>query len=140
MNVEQRKRIDQILRKCRKDILLAFEADVQQELFITDKEAESKLAAKKEIQKRLTSELDTIYKSYPRKVGKRVGIERLLKGKYAIQLVDIADFEHAVMVMNGKARVDKELKYIPHFSTFVTKWEDYKDMKIPTLKSEEKVW
>lgn len=67
---------------------------------------------------------EKIYEEYPRKLGKSLGIRRLqqkikTKERYDLLLNAVINFKH-VCEMAGT-----EEKFIPHFSTWVNKWEDY---------------
>lgn len=86
----------------------------------------------------LVSELDfdfeKIYLSYPRKIGKKKGLETAKK-----VILNKQDFENLKVAIekysNHVKREKTESRYIQHFSTFMGSWEDWVD---PTTGSVEK--
>ena len=94
------------------------EVMAQEEMFISSEVAEERLTAKKV----LRGKIEAIYDLYPRKMGKMKGIERLLRGKHSITLDQVDSLRNAVIKLVNQKR---EAQFIPHFSSFVTNWEDY---------------
>jgi hypothetical protein len=71
---------------------------------------------------RLEFDFDSIYERYPRKIGKKTGYERLKKQittpeKYRL-LSDAVD-------NYCKLTQGQDEKYILHFSTFASRWQDF---------------
>lgn len=69
-------------------------------------------------------DFEAIYSLYPRKLGKTIGIKRLkmkikTKEKYDLLKNAAINFKN-ICEANG---VDE--KFIPHFATWTSKWEDY---------------
>jgi len=68
------------------------------------------------------SELEELYKRYPRKKGKTRGIQRLSK----LPLHELPRLHQALD--NFLEELDQkdtvEMNYIPHFSTWANRWED----------------
>jgi len=64
------------------------------------------------------------YKSYPLKKGKTGGVKKLLKEIRTEQ--DCSDLLKAIEVYSAEC-VDRDPKYIKHFSTFASCWRDYLD-------------
>jgi hypothetical protein len=65
--------------------------------------------------------LELIYEKYPRKLGKKAGMATLAR--------EIKSFEDAQKILRAVERFrdmvkDRELKYIPYFSTFINKYID----------------
>jgi len=132
MNTNQKRKIVKLMMKFRKDmnkILAEDELEIHMDVEQVKKNTEEKNTIKAAVERS--------YEKYPRKVGKRLGLDRLLRGKYKLTLDEVPKFDQAVENIAAKAQESgMEIKYIPHFSTFVTKWEDYLEYK-PTR---EMVW
>jgi len=132
MNTNQKRKIVKLMMKFRKDmnkILAEDELEIHMDVEQVKKNTEEKNTIKAAVERS--------YEKYPRKVGKRLGLDRLLRGKYKLTLDEAPKFDQAVENIAAKAQESgMEIKYIPHFSTFVTKWEDYLEYK-PTR---EIVW
>ena len=84
---------------------------------------------------------ESVYKHYPRKVGKKVGIKKLAAllrkdpGKYEQILNYVQKYKQAVIKKMGK-----DLKYVPHFSTWVEqeRWEDQDSWVVKEIPREPK--
>lgn len=67
-------------------------------------------------------DLELLYAEYPRKEGKKIGLQRLgkiinTKEKYDSVLTAIINYSHQVK--------DSETRFIKQFSSFISVWEDY---------------
>jgi hypothetical protein len=79
----------------------------------------------------LTEAIEPIYKSYPRKIGKQLAIDRLFQRQFKWK--DVNDLATAVQNYADYCRREKmEEKFILHFSTFIGRWRDWVDSKPPT--------
>lgn len=71
-------------------------------------------------------QLEEIYKSYPRKLGKKRGIDRLRK-----EIKTDEDFKALLAALNKYkthlAESKTEAKFIQHFSTWTNSWRDWLD-------------
>lgn len=68
--------------------------------------------------------ISPIYKRYPRKIGKNLGLDRLFQKHFSFD--DIEKFAVAVQNYDAYCKSGKiEDKYILHFSTFVGRWRDW---------------
>ena len=67
-------------------------------------------------------DFDALYLKFPRKIGKKSGIERLRKTINTIEKYNLLNqaLDNYISMCDGK-----EEKYILHFSTFANKWADY---------------
>lgn len=77
-------------------------------------------------------DFEAIYKRYPRKEGKKAGMAKLAK-----TITTNAEY-HAFRVAVGNyvalcERENREYRYIKHWATFVSGWEDYA-VAIPPAK------
>jgi len=76
------------------------------------------------INKKKVFDFEIIYKAYPRKIGKKKGIEKL---KATVK--DEKDFQLVLTAVNNYAAYCKKEKtegrYIMHFSTFINQWQDW---------------
>lgn len=71
-------------------------------------------------------DFESIYARYPRKEGKKRGMDALKKTILTPE--DYQRFSDAVDKYCAICRRDRrEDRYIKHWSTFVTSWEDYAD-------------
>lgn len=81
---------------------------------------------KKERNKNICVDFDfeSIYQKYPRKVGKSSGMAKLAK-----TIKTVETYEKFTKSVNNFLEEHKiagtDLKYVPHFSTFVNRWQDY---------------
>lgn len=79
----------------------------------------------KTVQKKTENfDFETIYELYPRKIGKKLGIKRLLiniKTPEKFQLLKEAVQTYAAFCLEHNT----EEKFIKHFSTWVNAWEDW---------------
>lgn len=72
----------------------------------------------------LSEVIDPIYKQYPRKIGKNLGIDRLFQKHFTWD--DLPLFASAVARYSSYCRANKtEDMFILHFSTFVGRWRDW---------------
>lgn len=82
----------------------------------------------------LSEAIEPIYKNYPRKMGKQLGIDRLFQKQFKREDLELmskavqnyADYCH---------REKQEEKFILHFSTFVGRWRDWIDVNSTTPKA-----
>lgn len=82
---------------------------------------------------RVSLDFDKIYQQYPRKLGKKKGIERL---KALIKTPEqLARFERAVRNYANLVQ-GNDPKYTKHFSSFVSCWEDYAELPTQELPKE----
>ncbi len=90
------------------------------------------------------SDIDALYKQYPRKEGKSKGIDKLLADLKTPQ--DIEDYKRAQLkYVQSCTQKKTEAKYIKLFSSFVNCWRDWLDddagtvaLKKPDIVSEMK--
>lgn len=79
-------------------------------------------------------DLEDIYKLYPRKEGKKKGIEKLTK-----TIKTQEDFERVKKaVINYSIKIEREsieAKFIKHFATWVNCWEDYELIQFSEMPS-----
>lgn len=81
-------------------------------------------------------DIEALYQAYPRKVGKTKGIEKLkkiIKSESDYQNVKTSIENYAGLVK--AEQTDK--KYIKHFSSFISNWEDYLEIEPSERKSLE---
>ena len=79
----------------------------------------------------LSEAIEPIYKKYPRKLGKQLGIDRLFQKHFKRE--DLEDLSKAVQNYADYCHREKqEEKFILHFSTFVGRWRDYLELTSPT--------
>lgn len=76
-------------------------------------------------------ELEQIYKSYPRKEGKTVGLE---KARKEIKTKDDLELLRVAVSNYGEMCVNKETQYIKSFATFMDCWRDYAETHAPTRR------
>lgn len=77
--------------------------------------------------------LETIYTLYPRREGKKQGMQRLLKEIKTEE--QLKQFHDAVVNYAELCRQEqRERQYIKHWSTFANCWEDYVDAEALGLK------
>lgn len=72
-------------------------------------------------------DLEHIYAMYPRKEGKKSGIDRLKK------IIKTQEkYDQVLLAVKNYAQISKgkEKQYIKHFSSFVSNWEDYLKIEI----------
>lgn len=69
-------------------------------------------------------DLESLYRAYPRKVGKSVGLSKL-QNQIASDS-DFVNFQQAVKNYSTHVQ-DHELRFVKHFSTFVSEWRDWVD-------------
>lgn len=83
----------------------------------------------KEIKKAVkTFDLESLYKKYPRKEGKKIGIERLskqIKNEKDYELLSLAIDNYTKLCVKEK-RIEKG--FVKMFSTFASCWQDYIDV------------
>lgn len=72
--------------------------------------------------KTLRLDFDALYKIYPRKEGKKRGIEIC---KRQIKTQD--DYNKLELAIKNYARIKKGSEFIKHFSTFMNEWSDWLD-------------
>ena len=83
--------------------------------------------------------MNEIYELYPRKIGKKLGLERL-KRKFLNDKISLMDVERAVIKYRDECLNNKtEKQYIKHFSSFLLAWEDYSDDSAP-VQADEGGW
>ena len=113
--------------------------DEKKELkLVSEDEARARKAEKDEMKAIVLA----AYDRYPKKKGKRKGIDRLFIGKYKLKDLEEA-LKFAVCVDNYAAECNdtgRDYQYINHFDTFVTKWEDYLNYTPVVKKPEITVW
>lgn len=83
------------------------------------------------------SQLEEVYKLYPRKIGKTKGFAKLkviLKNKESLEKVKLAIHNYAEFCKNSGT----EPKFIKHFDTFMNCWEDW--INPEALKTYETTW
>lgn len=70
----------------------------------------------------VTFDLESIYRRYPRKLGKSKGIGKLEK-----EIRSQEDFEKLIVAVENYAasRRNQDPQYTKHFSTFVSEWRDW---------------
>lgn len=83
-----------------------------------------KVLKEQAIEEKRTLDFEKIYEIYPRKIGKKLGIQRLQSKvktdeKYKLLLGAVEAYQDYC------ANSIKEEKYIKHFSTWVNEWEDW---------------
>ena len=69
-------------------------------------------------------DFDSVYKNYPRKLGKAAGMKKLkreIKNKEDFENLKIAVDNFCQLMKNERRAADK----IPYFSTFANSWQDY---------------
>lgn len=85
----------------------------------------------------LSEVIEPIYKQYPRKIGKNLGIDRLYQKHFTKD--DLSAFGVAVMRYANYCKANKtEEKFILHFSTFVGRWKDWAD-QAQVVKNKQEV-
>lgn len=86
---------------------------------------------------KLLSSLEDLYKRYPRKMGKKRGMEKLKK-----IIKTETDFEAFLLAIENYKRYlireGVEAQYIKYFSTFVNEYEDWIDDEAGTVELEDK--
>lgn len=96
-----------------------------------DGNAEKQLTMPSAVVERVRFDFETLYKSYPRKEGKAVGLK-----KCKVEIKTPADFEllkKAIQSYLNFCTTNKtETRYIKHFSTFMTSWRDWLDEETGT--------
>lgn len=75
-------------------------------------------------------DLEALYQNYPRKEGKKKGLEKLqreikTKEQYDKVLIAVQNYANECKTEN------RERQYIKHFSTWVSVWEDYLETEQP---------
>lgn len=97
---------------------------------ISKTEDQTKQVAQKQVLS--DSVIESIYKEYPRKVGKAKGLAKLKS-----QLKTQTDLELCVRALAKfkKYHIDKGTlgEYIPHFSTWVSSWKDWLDEDVGAI-------
>jgi len=84
----------------------------------------------------LVEVLEPIYKNFPRKIGKNLGIDRLFQKHFSFK--DVPDFATAVQNYSNYCKKNKlEEKYVLHFSTFVGRWKDWTDQEVKSKNTVE---
>ena len=91
------------------------------------KEKESKIKEikeKKENDQKSKFDLEALYQKYPRKIGKKKGLEKLSK-----EINTQEDYDKINIAINNYISYTQNdnLKFIKHFSTFVSDWKDWLD-------------
>lgn len=82
--------------------------------------------------------IEPIYKQYPRKLGKNLGLDRLFQKHFTFG--DISDFGTAVANYSDFCKNEKiEEKYILHFSTFVGRWKDWLEIEVKSQSANQVV-
>lgn len=75
-------------------------------------------------------DFEAVYQNYPRKIGKKLGIERCKK-----KIKSQAKYDKLVQAVENYAADCQirniEQKYIKHFSTFMNSWEDWAEIEKP---------
>lgn len=104
--------------------------DMLKEIRDNTKKPERKIREKA---KKDTFDIDRIYQKYPRKIGRKAGMEYLAKKSWntdRLQALEIAIENYANHCK------DQEQKYIKHFSTWVKEWEDWVEIERPKTAAE----
>lgn len=72
-------------------------------------------------------DLEFIYQAYPRKEGKKIGLERLEKIITSQEIYD-----QVLLAVNNYAKIKQgeDLKFIKQFSSFVSNWTDYLEIQL----------
>ncbi len=98
------------------------------EYLATDKKAKSRNPLPKE-----KFDFDVIYDIYPRKIGKKSGLETLRK-----KVTSKEKYELLYLAVQNYAEQTKDVEeaYIKHFSTWTNSWEDYIPENVMTNLSE----
>ena len=81
----------------------------------------------------LKTQIELLYKNYPIKKGKTVGVKRLLRQIKSDE--DLKQLEKAIKNYASECK-GKEEQYIKHFSTFAGCWQDYLEAS-PKSKNNE---
>lgn len=81
----------------------------------------------------LKTQIEQLYKNYPIKKGKTVGVKRLLRQIKSDE--DLKQLEKAIKNYASECK-GKEEQYIKHFSTFAGCWQDYLEVS-PKSKNNE---
>lgn len=81
-------------------------------------------------------DLEKLYDAYPKKEGKKIGINRL---RTIIKSEET--YSKVLLAINNYSNLckGKEFKYIKQFSSFVSVWEDYLDIQIQKTSIEQKL-
>lgn len=75
--------------------------------------------------------LESLYEEYPRKEGKRDGLKKLQKIVTSQEKYDSV----LLAIKNYRAiNISTETKFLKHFSSFVSNWEEYLVVNIGTIK------
>lgn len=75
----------------------------------------------------LADVIEPIYRNYPRKLGKQLGLDRLYQKRFSFE--DLPKFAGAVQNYADYCKREKmEEKFILHFSTFVGRWKDWAEV------------
>lgn len=87
-----------------------------------DKNREEKRREEENRQHSLVFDFESVYRRYPRKIGKTKGFKKL---KTDIRTQE--DFERLIVAVENYAvsRRDQDSQYTKHFSTFVGEWRDW---------------
>lgn len=90
----------------------------------TTRESSSSSSSSRLSREDLSLVIEPIYKQYPRKIGKNLGIDRLYQKHFKFE--DIEKFGVAVMKYSNYCKKNKiEPMYILQFSTFAGRWRDW---------------
>ncbi len=85
-------------------------------------------------------DFEKLYESYPRKIGKKIGIERCKR--FIKSQKEYSDLIKAIENYRRYCSEEAlEPRFILHFSTFMTRWEDWASDDVGTVdlaKREEK--
>lgn len=93
-----------------------------------DKDKEQDKDKDKE-QKISKSEIEKLYEIYPRKIGKKKGLEKI-KSILKSKPKSYEPIKKAIQNYSSYCALNKiEVQYIKHFSTFVTSWEDWEELE-----------
>lgn len=80
-----------------------------------------------------------LYKKYPRKMGKSIGIKRLVKEIKTDE--DLDQLSGAIDNYMNHCLVNKtEEQYIKHFSTFAACWRDWAELQVNQPRPQQKEW
>lgn len=77
----------------------------------------------------LADVIEPIYRQYPRKIGKNLGLDKLFQKHFSFS--DLTEFGVAVAKYASYCKANNiEQKYILHFSTFVGRYKDWVDAEV----------
>lgn len=93
-------------------------------------EPKKKAAPKPKEQRVSQEDFEPIYQLYPRKIGKASGMKRLVAQFNADPSLQLSQFEAAVkQYVDYCEEQQLEEKFIKHFSSFVSNWFDFYEMR-----------